>query len=390
MTSIVSAPLRPVTAPLYREDVPARSGSKWMRIVPLMSSRLPKDRCPGLLRPFIADDGAIIRLRKPGGRIATTTLVALAETVTSYGSPGLHLTSRGNIEARALPVPLPDRLVETVVELGLLPSVSHERVRNIFANPLNPELISLVSALDEAICADPGLVELPGRFWFGFTDSTELGLTEPLDIVYQRLTSDSGRLIVRSRALPVSPDRAVSSMLKVARAFLSSRPTSQIWNIRDLPDDSAVFAGMNPIETSPSDPLMPGQLGDDLVVGLPLGDLTLDQAKTLVLASAEIVCTPWRAVVVPGGTGHAGHLAEAGLIVSTDSAWGRVSACSGAPYCRNTDRPTMQIAAELVHMIDPEGPHIHLAGCERHCGASADERIIYPDDLSDAMAQLSR
>lgn len=361
-----------------------------VRIVPPMTARLPKDRCPGLLRPFLADDGAIMRLRKPGGRIQTATLVSLAELVTSYGSSALHLTSRGNIEARTLPVPLPDPLVEAVVALGLLPSISHERVRNIFANPLNPGLGPLVEALDATLCADPVFIDLPGRFWFGFTDSTGLGLSEPLDVAYQRLTSDEGRLIVGGRAKPVAPWDAVTAMAGIARTFLAERPGVERWNIKDLPSDSPVFAGLNPVEITPAEPLVPGPIGEDLVVGIPLGDLTLEAARALASVASEVVVTPWRALVVGGGARHADALAAAGLVVSSESAWGRVSACAGAPYCRNTTKPTMRIATELVSILDARGPHVHLAGCERHCGASANERIIYPDNLADALAQLSR
>lgn len=342
-----------------------------------------------MLRPYIADDGAIMRLRKPGGQLSTSTLVALAELVTSYGAPAVHITSRGNIEARALPVPLPEPLVDAVTDLGLLPSLTHERVRNVFANPLNPELTTLVAELDAAIIADPALVELPGRFWFGFTDASGLGLTEPLDVAYQLLDDDSGRLLVAGRSLPVAKADAVAAMIATAHTFLETRPAVDAWNMRDLPADSPVFVGMAPAEIVPASPLTPGPIGDDLVVGLPLGDLTLDQARALAAVTDEIVVTPWRAVVVPNGAAHADALAASGLVTSTESAWGRVSACAGAPFCRNTDRPTMQIAVDLVKVIDADGPHVHLAGCERHCGASDNELILYPDTLQDALAQLT-
>jgi precorrin-3B synthase len=40
-------------------------------------TRLGADRCPGLLTPFVAQDGAIIRLRMPGGRVRVSTLAEL-------------------------------------------------------------------------------------------------------------------------------------------------------------------------------------------------------------------------------------------------------------------------------------------------------------------------
>ncbi|MDO5681698.1 MAG: hypothetical protein Q4G46_02560, partial [Propionibacteriaceae bacterium] len=42
-------------------------------------SRQRGDLCPGLLRPFPAEDGAIIRLRLPGGEASVALLAALME-----------------------------------------------------------------------------------------------------------------------------------------------------------------------------------------------------------------------------------------------------------------------------------------------------------------------
>lgn len=60
---------------------------------------------------------------------------------------------------------------------GLLPSESHERVRNVIASVLSGrvggglvDVRALVDALDEGLCADPALGGLPGRFLFTIDD----------------------------------------------------------------------------------------------------------------------------------------------------------------------------------------------------------------------------
>ena len=44
-----------------------------------MTSRDRADRCPGVLRPWIADDGALVRLRLVGGRLAPSALARLLD-----------------------------------------------------------------------------------------------------------------------------------------------------------------------------------------------------------------------------------------------------------------------------------------------------------------------
>ena len=70
------------------------------------------------------------------------------------------------------------RVADAIAGAGLLPSSTHERVRDVVA------LAALGSSwwkrrqvhesegarLDAALCAEPVLAALPGRFWFGIDD----------------------------------------------------------------------------------------------------------------------------------------------------------------------------------------------------------------------------
>ena len=83
-------------------------------------TRLGADRCPGLLKPFVAQDGAIIRLRVPGGRVRVSTLADLLAIGADHGAPLLSVTSRTNLQVRGLPDPLPDDVM--VDKTGLEPA----------------------------------------------------------------------------------------------------------------------------------------------------------------------------------------------------------------------------------------------------------------------------
>ncbi|WP_216822945.1 hypothetical protein [Aeromicrobium sp. A1-2] len=104
-----------------------------------MTKRSHHDRCPGVLRPWIADDGALIRVRLIGGVLPTTALRALVEIADRFADGTIHLTKRTNLQLRGIAHTdgsVPDELVSALTATGLLPSPSHELVRNIMVSPL--------------------------------------------------------------------------------------------------------------------------------------------------------------------------------------------------------------------------------------------------------------
>src|SRR5262245_22153188 len=123
-----------------------------------------RDACPGALQVHQAADGALARVRLAGGMISAKQLEALARAATEFGSPAMELTSRGNIQLRAITDTA--AVAEIVAAAGLLPSQSHERVRNIVASPLSgrigglADIRELVLELDDAIQAESLLAEL--------------------------------------------------------------------------------------------------------------------------------------------------------------------------------------------------------------------------------------
>lgn len=141
-----------------------------------MSRTRDDDACPGALQVHQAADGALARLRLPGGTISAAQLEALAHAATEYGNGTIELTVRGNVQLRG--VRDTAAVAEAAAGCGLLPSETHERVRNILASPLSGRLGGLadvrpwVTELDRGIQADPELARLPGRFMFGLDDGT--------------------------------------------------------------------------------------------------------------------------------------------------------------------------------------------------------------------------
>ena len=103
------------------------------------------------------------------------------------------------------------------------------------------------------------------------------------------------------------------------------------------------------------------------------GLLTPEQADVVTrVAPGPLVITPWRGLVLPGGAAGLSALTASGLVATADSPWASISACVGAPYCGQASGSTRALAVELVQRGDVER-RTHVSGCERRCGAPADD-----------------
>jgi precorrin-3B synthase len=143
-----------------------------------VAGRDAADRCPGALRLAGAADGYLARVRLPGGFVTGEQLRALAELAAELGDGRVELTSRGNVQLRALAADAAAPLTTALTQAGLLPSLDHDRVRNVLASPLaglddlgsGRDLAAIVAALDAELCARSRLAELSGRFLFALDD----------------------------------------------------------------------------------------------------------------------------------------------------------------------------------------------------------------------------
>ena len=179
----------------------------------------------------------VIRLRIPGGQTTSSTLLALTELAGT-----LQLTSRGNIQLRGIDEKDLASATERIRGLGLLPSPTHELVRNIVASPLTgltrhrPDVRSLVAELDTAICAEPELADLPGRFMFAVDDGSADVWSLAFDLGYRALDAKrglvalgggSGRRGTEVTGRVISSSAAPAEMVRVATDFVRARGSSE-------------------------------------------------------------------------------------------------------------------------------------------------------------------
>ena len=226
-----------------------------------MPVRTVPDACPGVFAPHDAADGALARIRLPGGVIGAAALRVVADCAQGLGDGRAHLTSRGNLQLRGLS--RSGALAARLADAGLLPSATHERVRNVLASPLagitcgaadpplgvstvvpaandprfgtstveqaalhvpnrgSPDVRAMAATLDRGLCVRPVLADLPGRFLFALDDGRGDVAAEDPDLCWQA----PDRLLVAGvdTGLRVAAAEVVDALLDAAEAFLALR-----------------------------------------------------------------------------------------------------------------------------------------------------------------------
>ncbi|QKW13981.1 precorrin-3B synthase [Verrucosispora sp. NA02020] len=352
------------------------------------SGRSGADRCPGALRAHQAADGLLVRVRLPGGRLSTSQLRRLAATARRDADGTLELTSRANVQLRGIPDQVAvDRIAAVLVESGLLPSATHETVRNIVASPLSglehdgrPDVRPVVARVDEALCACPDLADLSGRFLIAVDDGRGDVAALGADLCW---LADPGALLVAGRdvGLRADADEAAETIVAAARAFLRHRAGRRdVWRVADLPEaPAAIVAALGGSHAAPVDvprygppPVGPDPAGF-VVAAAPLGRLTAAQAEAVAaLTDGPVVVTPWRTVVVVAAPESAVPvLTGAGLVVDPASPWVGVTACAGRPGCGSALADVRADATAALTAATPPADDalpLHWAGCDRCCG----------------------
>ncbi|MGW1882703.1 cobalamin biosynthesis protein CobG [Streptomyces sp. NPDC001970] len=388
------------------------------------------DACPGALRLHAADDGGLARLRLPAGLLTSRQVEVLAASAEALGDGALSITSRGNVELRGLGEGCGAELAALLRKAGLLPSETHERVRNLVASPLAgldglgcADVQLWARRLDELLCASDWAAGLSGRFLFALDDGR--GDVAGLGADVTLLAEPGGVAVLRvgPQAFRVRTADAPRAALAAAEAFLAAAAAAGTgaWRVRELPVGQAVPVGAyleaagvaaelfpfgarpavedghpgpqpvpGPVPGSGAEPPSgKGRGGEDtaggrpaagplpgvvqgaeswaLSVGAPLGRLTVRQVRALLPApGGEVRLTPWRGVVVPGFADR--DAADARLAALARA--GFITAPHSAWYGACTGRPgcAKSLSDVRADAAPGGGLPVYWSGCERRCG----------------------
>ena len=323
------------------------------------------DACPGVLRLHPAADGPLARVRLPGGRVGAQGLRGLASAA-EVGNGIVELTARAGVQLRGI------RDLEECAWLlgsaGLLPSATHERVRNIIASPVagrhpdsRAETDSLVAELDRQLCADPVLEGLSGRFLFAVDDGAGL-VGHSADVTLVADGPDvfrfAGREVARADAAPAALAQARKLMIGPPRPP-ETGPVRRVRLGSLRQNDGRVALTVMP-RLARLDPPMLRAIAD------LADDVRLSTARTLTLVDLrpEVVERTQAALV------------ELGLISDAVSGWLGLTACAGEGACAKARYAVRAAAARRAAERGAGARPEHFAGCNRLCGRPADAVVV--------------
>ena len=283
--------------------------------------RTRADLCPGALRPWQADDGLLVRIRLVGGRLSTHALERLSEVSREHADGRIYVTRRANLQLRGMSGDGPrltTAALAAIESTGLLPSRTHELVRNVLVSPQTglaggcADLRPVSTELDASMLADAELARLPGRFLFTLDDGrgdvldrltgtgkrgTDLGFVALGDGVVQLRVGDHWGDVT-------SLTDAAARMVDLARQFLDIRGTgaNAAWHVRELTRPLQPSMPADPRIPAPAPPLAYGAVPGGTHVPADHGALTRGLVESLLDQASGVgylVVTPWHGVLIP-------------------------------------------------------------------------------------------
>ena len=256
----------------------------------------------------------LVRLRLIGGRVSSASLRALVDVAGEYGDGRVHLTSRANLQVRALPSSgsgLAPEALAAIESTGLLPTRSHELIRNVMVSPQTglaggrADLRAVARDLDARLCADPELAVLPGRFLFVLDDGRGDLLARGCDLGLIALDHESAQLRVGDGLGPVVPIGAAAARIaELAHEFAVRRGTGDTapWHVAELAAPLVAGAAPDPRLPEPSPPMAFGAVPGGRHVEVGRDGLDRPTIIELTTDTSALVVTPWRGVLIPEET----------------------------------------------------------------------------------------
>ncbi len=391
-----------------------------------------RDACPSVHEPFAQLDGALVRIRVPGGLLSSRQVRRIAETASAHGTV-LEITSRANLQIRGVRTGAHHLLVEELVAAGVtLADAAADARRNVMASPmagLDPCEVSDTRALTVAVAevlvmaGGAGLSPKFGVLLDGGGAVHVRGRRQDICLGAVRTREGSWGYEVRlAQPLPegetaepfvvVHPGDA-AGLIEAAVALMADYPAAggrmsglvtllgaeKVLNLAAASHDIqlAEVAGGD-VERAPGPSLRPlGPLpqhdpGHVSVGAMPVLGRLSGQELASVASVAEEFCdregeadirlTPWRSIVLPHvqrqrSSSALHELEQLGWAVDVTDPALSVVACAGSTGCPSSFTDTQRDARAMVEALRTattrSGFSVHFSGCSKRCADSTSE-----------------
>jgi len=249
--------------------------------------------------------------------VASSQLRSLVQVAETYGDGHVHVTTRANLQVRGLPgsdATLSPEALAALEATGLIPTRTHDLVRNIMVSPQSglaggrANLRGVAAELDRRLCANDRLAQLPGRFLFVLDDGRGDLRKRTCDLGLVALDGDTAQLRVGAGWGPtVDLADAASRITELANRFLQVRGTSVTapWHVAELDRPLVPPSAPDARVPDPIAPLPYGAVAGGHHVEVPVTGLDRVAVTALTHDVPELVITPWRGVLVPEERTHA-------------------------------------------------------------------------------------
>lgn len=381
--------------------------------------------CPGFFRMPKANDGGICRVKLPLGNLLLSQMNGIADAADNYSDSQIELTSRGNIQLRAVQKENEEKLVEALLALKLGPlTPGGDDVRNVMVPPtagidrsmlcdttvIGTELLHMLQTHDEFFAISP-------KFSFLVNGGETTTVIDHIADIWLSISPDGQRFNFGYASRPdystgcanasgsVPLDRGLELIkvsLEVFVRFLKNNPAiSRMKHLRKLPEfDSFLNMVFDHFSSDAGLPVIgvvdaayeqaligkfPQRESGRYYVGArpALGRLTSEQMRLLFTAlkprqsQSPIRITHHQSIIVPDcddkeADAILNNLASIGLSVDKNDATSNIFCCAGAPFCHSGLSNVQRDGKTLIsHLSKKSITPLHLTACAKACVATA-------------------
>lgn len=335
-----------------------------------MSSPLIQGWCPGALQPMLAEDGWVVRIRPPLGRLTKSQARGIAALATRHAQDTVEITGRANLQLRGISAVDYPVVLSGLQELGLVDAnVRAESRRNLLIAPFwqaGDGTAEVAGSLAFALNA-PQSPDLPAKFGFALDGGDVPVLrTSSADIRIERcdasffVYADGSTTGARVHAAEVVAHAMALAQWFIEAGGLATPRKRMASLVASQPLPHCFTTTPVPAAAQHLPPL--GRVPHGYLVALEFGQLP----ATTLAALAELAhlrLTPWRSVLLEGVQTIP---ALPDLITRADDPRLRIHACTGAPGCGQAAGVTRPLARALAGSL-PAGQTLHVSGCTKGC-----------------------